>query len=65
MSLDVDRRSNLENQNLTSSRELLWAVYAVIEALQQSNDHRYWSLAEQWQSWIDYTKKTAAQVSST
>lgn len=43
-------------------RELLWAVYGCIEALESTNSPRYIQLAHQWQNWLDYAKSNAAKV---
>lgn len=42
--------------------ELIWAVYAVIQALNQSNTIEWHQLAQGWQKWLDYTKENAARV---
>ena len=46
--------------------ELLWAAYAVVEALQScpwaDHDDKVTSLAEGWQQWLDYAKSTAATI---
>lgn len=49
---------------LTSQRELLWAVYAFVQALENTGKPSYAELASQWQKWIDYTKTTGAKVST-
>lgn len=38
---------------LTSQRELLWAVYAFVQALENTGKPSYAELASQWQKWID------------
>jgi hypothetical protein len=43
--------------------ELIWAVYAAIQALNQSNALEWGQLAQGWQKWLDYTKENAARVS--
>ncbi|SPO01984.1 probable GPI anchored protein [Cephalotrichum gorgonifer] len=42
--------------------ELLWAVYAVIQALEKSHNKSFLKLAEGWQAWLDYTKSTAPKI---
>lgn len=42
--------------------ELLWAVYAFIQAAENTSNKSYVDLAKKWQTWIDYTKTTAAHV---
>ncbi|KAJ5610641.1 GPI anchored protein [Penicillium lagena] len=42
--------------------ELLWAVYGFIQALENTNNASYKELASKWQTWMDYTKTTAAQI---
>ena len=42
--------------------ELIWAVYACINALEQSRDPSFKDLAKGWQKWLDYVKTTAATV---
>ena len=44
------------------SRELIWAVYGFIQALENTGNKSYLDLARGWQSWLDYTKTTAAEV---
>lgn len=44
------------------SRELIWAVYGFIQALENTGNKSYLDLARGWQTWLDYTKKTAAEV---
>ncbi|KAM0122077.1 hypothetical protein ACP6JC_001109 [Aspergillus fumigatus] len=41
--------------------ELLWAVYAFVQALENTGKPSYAELASQWQKWIDYTKTTGAK----
>ena len=48
--------------NITCS-ELLWSVYGLIQALENSHNPSYNKLAAAWQKWLDYTKTTAAKVS--
>ena len=43
-------------------RELIWAVYSAIQAMESSSNSHYHTLAQQWQAWLDYTKLTAAKV---
>ncbi|KAG5977248.1 hypothetical protein E4U55_006949 [Claviceps digitariae] len=45
-----------------SCYELVWAVYACIQALEQTRDLLNKSLAKDWQTWLDYVKTTAATV---
>ncbi|KXT07217.1 hypothetical protein AC578_2453 [Pseudocercospora eumusae] len=52
----VDRLPALDNG------ELLWAVYAAVEALSVSHDYQYRRLGARWQEWLDYTKTTAAKL---
>lgn len=42
--------------------ELLWAVYAFIQAAENTSNKSYIDLAKKWQTWMDYTKTTAAHV---
>lgn len=42
--------------------ELLWAVYAFIQAAENTSNQSYIDLAKKWQAWMDYTKTTAAHV---
>ncbi|OOQ85565.1 putative GPI anchored protein [Penicillium brasilianum] len=42
--------------------ELLWAVYAFIQAAESSSNQSYIDLAKKWQTWMDYTKTTAAHI---
>ncbi|TWU76020.1 hypothetical protein ED733_007185 [Metarhizium rileyi] len=42
--------------------ELIWAVYACISALEQSNHQSFRSTARDWQRWFDYVKTTATAV---
>lgn len=39
-------------------------MYGAIEALENSWSKQAQSLAKKWQAWLDYTKNTAAEVSS-
>lgn len=45
-----------------ANSELLWAVYAFIQAAESSSNQSYMDLAKKWQTWMDYTKTTAAHV---
>jgi hypothetical protein len=45
-------------------RELLWAVYSIIQVLETSPRADYQALANGWQVWLDYTKTTAVTVGS-
>ncbi|KAJ6097338.1 hypothetical protein N7499_001712 [Penicillium canescens] len=42
--------------------ELLWAVYGFIQALESTGNKSYLGLAQKWQTWMDYTKTTAAKI---
>lgn len=42
--------------------ELLWAVYALIEALDGCAGHEQRQLARGWEAWLDYAKGTAATL---
>lgn len=42
--------------------ELIWAVYAAVQALNQSDAIEWRKLAQGWQKWLDYTKENAARV---
>ncbi|EPS34573.1 hypothetical protein PDE_09537 [Penicillium oxalicum 114-2] len=42
--------------------ELLWAVYAFIQAAENTPSKAYGELAKKWQSWMDYTKTTIAHI---
>ena len=44
--------------------ELIWAVYAAVQALNQSDAVEWRQLAQGWQKWLDYTKENAARVGS-
>lgn len=44
--------------------ELIWAVYAAVQALNQSDAVESRQLAQGWQKWLDYTKENAARVGS-
>lgn len=48
--------------DLFPSRELIWAVYGFIQALENTGNKSYLDLARGWQNWLDYTKTTAAEV---
>lgn len=43
-------------------RELVWAVYACIEALQRLPNAKFHKLADGWQDWLDYVASTAAEI---
>lgn len=62
----VNSEGKLWGVFLVPSRELFWAVYACIHALEQSRhddgDASFKRLAKEWQTWLDYVKTTAAQV---
>ena len=42
--------------------ELIWAVYAAVQALDSSSKANYKSLATKWQLWLDYTKQNAVKM---
>lgn len=42
--------------------ELLWAVYGFIQAAENTGNQAYAKLAQQWQTWMDYTKTTGAHI---
>lgn len=42
--------------------ELIWAVYAAVQALESSSKANYQSLATKWQAWLDYTKQNAVKM---
>jgi hypothetical protein len=44
-------------------RELIWAIYAAIEAMESTNDKSYHALAAGWTEYLDYLKTTVAKVS--
>lgn len=46
----------------TFRRELLWAVYGCIQALENTGNPKYLKLARSWQNWLDYAKSTVAKV---
>lgn len=46
-----------------SCRELIWAVYAVIEAMSTYTDPETKALAAGWTTYLNYLKTTAAKVS--
>lgn len=43
-------------------RELLWAVYACIHALERSCKHSHHQLAKDWRKWFDYAASTVDKV---
>lgn len=43
-------------------RELIWAVYACIEALQKQPNAKFHKIADSWQDWLDYVASTAAEI---
>ncbi|KUJ15856.1 putative GPI anchored protein [Mollisia scopiformis] len=43
---------------------LIWAVYSAVQVLEMSAMPEYNDLVKKWQSWLDYTKTTAAKVVS-
>ncbi|KAM5380058.1 hypothetical protein ACJZ2D_003705 [Fusarium nematophilum] len=42
--------------------ELVWAIYACIEALQQHSNPKFLKVANAWQEWLDYVAKTAPKI---
>ncbi|TFK35374.1 hypothetical protein BDQ12DRAFT_635257 [Crucibulum laeve] len=42
--------------------ENIWAIYALIEALQSTGRKDYQVLASKWESYLNYLKKTAARI---
>ncbi|KAJ4238540.1 hypothetical protein NW757_012930 [Fusarium falciforme] len=42
--------------------ELIWAVYACIEALQKQPNAKFHKIADGWQNWLDYVASTAAEI---
>ena len=49
-----DTRKELADTCAASHRELWWAVYAYIEALEQDGNPDYVAQAEGWQEWLDF-----------
>lgn len=43
-------------------RELIWAVYACIEALQKQPNVKFHKIAEGWQKWLEYVASTAPKI---
>ena len=43
--------------------ELIWGIYAVIAAIEDSGCEEWTELGKGWQAWLDYAKTTAAKVS--
>jgi hypothetical protein len=58
----LDPHSELRVNNKYPSSELVWAVYGFIQALENTSNKEYQELAQKWQTWMDYTKTTAAKV---
>ncbi|EWG53954.1 hypothetical protein FVEG_12278 [Fusarium verticillioides 7600] len=42
--------------------ELIWAVYACIEALQKQSNHKFHKIADGWQTWFNYVASTAPKI---
>ncbi|OZJ01651.1 hypothetical protein BZG36_05205 [Bifiguratus adelaidae] len=42
--------------------EMIWAIYAAIEAMESTNNKPYIQLASKWQAYLDYLKTNAAKV---
>lgn len=45
-----------------NTRQLVWAVYGFIHALEKSGKKSDRELAQGWQEWLDYTKTTADKI---
>ena len=58
---DSDQFTCIKMADLVHS-ELIWAVYSAVQVLETSPILGYSDLAKGWQSWLDYTKSTAAKV---
>lgn len=57
------RRRSMSRTLLTGeSRELLWAVYGCIQALEKSCKQSHHRLAANWQQWFDYAKTNVVRV---
>lgn len=52
----VDRIPGLDNG------ELLWAVYASVQALEGSKNSEHRALAQRWQAWLDYASSNVAKL---
>ncbi|CAF3446079.1 unnamed protein product [Fusarium graminearum] len=42
--------------------ELVWAVYACIEALQRQSSAKFHKIADGWQHWLEYVASTAPKI---
>lgn len=62
MGTSVEYLEDTITKKKLNDRELIWAVYSAIQAM--SSNKNYQTLAQGWQAWPDYTKLTAAKVSS-
>lgn len=49
--------------NADTASELLWAVYALVQVLHQSDAIEFYQLGDSWEQWLNYTKTNAAKVS--
>ncbi|RSL90311.1 hypothetical protein CEP51_000748 [Fusarium floridanum] len=54
--------SIMETKLKTYLQELIWAVYACIEALQKHPDAKFHKIADGWQDWLDYVASTSADI---
>lgn len=54
--------NHVANLFLNFDRELLWAVYGIVQVLESSPNQSYRQLGLEWQEWLDYTKTTVAKV---
>lgn len=43
-------------------RELIWAVYGAIEALNSRREAKFTKIAKDWQTWLDYIASTAVPI---
>ncbi|KAL3956127.1 hypothetical protein ACCO45_008973 [Purpureocillium lilacinum] len=60
---DVEPTSDWVNRvPALDNGELLWAVYACIQALENSHNPSFGKLAKGWQTWFDYVKTTAVPI---
>lgn len=48
--------------HLLTDSELIWAVYAVVGAMEDCNRDDWRDVQIGWQQWLDYSKTTAATV---
>ncbi|KAG5791156.1 hypothetical protein H9Q69_009806 [Fusarium xylarioides] len=42
--------------------ELIWAIYACIEALQKQSNPKFHKIADGWQTWFNYVASTAPKI---